>query len=203
VKRRQEQRATYPPEITATGQQQRCSGPAARGRGADRGQGPGPEEVTGTISLLSRRRTSCKAMNNHHRGSQPPLPQQVPWTDITPPPAEGYAGGASPSMDVSNTAGTGGASSVRGYGTLLRRRPAARRGLQRGQPQPGRFQHRRRRRRLERPRPRHDGQQPLLASGPRRPGAAVTVVPSAGPPSPSPGRRGGAGLVTNLAPPPA
>jgi hypothetical protein len=48
----------------------------------------------------------------------PPRPRQVPKPAFEDLPTEGYAGGASPSMDVSNTAGTGGASSYRGHGTV-------------------------------------------------------------------------------------
>jgi hypothetical protein len=54
--------------------------------------------------------------NNRPPDRRPPRPTFIPRHDFDPLPPEGYAGGASPSMDVSNTAGTGGASSRRGYG---------------------------------------------------------------------------------------
>jgi hypothetical protein len=51
-----------------------------------------------------------------HRGRRPPPPQQLPLAGGGRSPAEGYSA-ASPSLDVSNTAGAGGASSARGHGT--------------------------------------------------------------------------------------
>lgn len=50
-------------------------------------------------------------------GREPPQPLMIPAPGRIGQFAEGYAGGASPSMDVSNIAGSGGASSRRGYGT--------------------------------------------------------------------------------------
>jgi hypothetical protein len=53
-------------------------------------------------------------------GRQPPRPtqHQIGRTGAGGSRKEGYSGGASPSMDVSNTAGAGGASSYRGHGSV-------------------------------------------------------------------------------------
>jgi hypothetical protein len=60
-------------------------------------------------------------MSSHrddHRGRRPPPPRQAGGLGRPSggAPQEGYSA-ASPSLDVSNTAGGGGASSARGYGT--------------------------------------------------------------------------------------
>jgi hypothetical protein len=47
----------------------------------------------------------------------PPPVQRIPWAGSAPTTGEGFSGGASPSMDVSNIAATGGASSRLGYGS--------------------------------------------------------------------------------------
>jgi hypothetical protein len=54
----------------------------------------------------------------HQRpGRRPPSPQQVPFTSSWTPSPEGYSFGASPSLDLSNTAGVNGASSYHGHGS--------------------------------------------------------------------------------------
>lgn len=74
---------------------------------------------TEQVSLLREIAESLRGndMGKQPQGRTPPRPHQKEWNAVWQEPGEGFAGGASPSMDVSNVAGAGGASSRRGYGT--------------------------------------------------------------------------------------
>jgi len=81
---------------------------------ANPGRGEQGEVLSLLRELLDRREGQGQQAV---QGRVPPSPRKVQWSHVWEAPQENYAGGASPSMDVSNIAGTGGASSRRGYGS--------------------------------------------------------------------------------------
>jgi hypothetical protein len=60
---------------------------------------------------------SGTAVGRQPAGRIPNGPQRVAWSSVWEPPGEGYSSQSSPSLDVSNIAGAGGASSLKGYGS--------------------------------------------------------------------------------------
>jgi len=77
------------------------------------GQGRDPEIMNMLESIAGR----LEGAKGQPQGRQPPRPQKVAWSHTWTPSEEGFSTGASPSQNVSNIAGAGGASSRRGFGS--------------------------------------------------------------------------------------
>ncbi len=81
---------------------------------------PGGEQGGEMMALLQEIASSLRGEGGESRGvpfNPPQGPQQIQWAHTWQPPQETWAGGSSPSLNVSSIAGTGGASSRKGYGT--------------------------------------------------------------------------------------
>jgi hypothetical protein len=90
--------------------------PAANGLGLPPASG-GQAEVVALLKQLVGTRDEGRGNGRQRSGRQGRTPTREVWSHVWQAPQEGFPGGASPSMDVSNIAGAGGASSRRGYGT--------------------------------------------------------------------------------------
>ena len=98
------------------------SGPSLSASAADTlsftAPGGGEGEILSMLRQLVSAQSGDGLENGRQRGGRtPPSRGLVQWSSVWEAPPEGYPGAASPSVDVSNIAGTGGASSRRGLGS--------------------------------------------------------------------------------------